>query len=397
MNCATLCDPGPRPGGQRRIVAYVVTHPMTVEVLLRGQLAFLVREGFEVHVLCGPGGALDRAGEATSYRAIGRLRREIRLVSDLWALLEIFVVLRRLRPDIVNASTPKAGLLGMVGGLLARVPHRVYTLRGLRLETARGLKKRVLVIAEKIAVACAHRVVAVSDSLRIRTVATGIAAAEKVEVLGLGSSNGVDTDRFRSGLSRTELELRQSLGLADGTPVIGFVGRLTRDKGIHDLMAAFNQQVLPRVPSACLLVVGGYEDGDPIEETLKRNLEQNPAVVMTGMVADPAPYYRLMNVLALPSYREGFPNAPLEAAASEIPVVAYKATGTIDAVVDGITGVLVPVGAIAPLGEALCSYLLDSELRNRHGQAGRARVVEYFRPDLVWLQWKDFYLRQLRS
>ncbi|MCH7666746.1 MAG: glycosyltransferase family 4 protein [Acidobacteria bacterium] len=372
---------------------------MTVKYLLRGQLAFLVRRGFEVHILAGPRARLDDidAGEGASYRPIRGLSREIHLMSDLWTLFEIFRTLRQLRPDIVNASTPKAGLLGMLASFLARVPNRIYTLRGLRLETTRGLEQGILTITEKIAMACAHRVVAVSTSLRARALHLGLVAPGKIEVLDAGSSNGVDTSRFHGELKASDVELRRLLDLPDNAPVIGFVGRLTRDKGIDDLTIAFTEQVQPRIPSARLLIVGDFETGDSVGVAVQKGLLRNPAVTLTGYVEDSAPYYRLMDVLAFPSYREGFPNAPLEAAASEIPVAGYAATGTVDAVIDGTTGTLVRVGDVAALGDALCSYLINPDLRHRHGKAGRSRVEDHFRSEIIWNEWKKLYLREASS
>ncbi len=398
MTTAMLPGESSRPSGSGRI-AYVVTHPMTVKYLLRGQLAFLVRRGFEVHILAGPRARLDDidAGEGASYRPIRGLSREIHLMSDLWTLFEIFRTLRQLRPDIVNASTPKAGLLGMLASFLARVPNRIYTLRGLRLETTRGLEQGILTITEKIAMACAHRVVAVSTSLRARALHLGLVAPGKIEVLDAGSSNGVDTSRFHGELKASDVELRRLLDLPDNAPVIGFVGRLTRDKGIDDLTIAFTEQVQPRIPSARLLIVGDFETGDSVGVAVQKGLLRNPAVTLTGYVEDSAPYYRLMDVLAFPSYREGFPNAPLEAAASEIPVAGYAATGTVDAVIDGTTGTLVRVGDVAALGDALCSYLINPDLRHRHGKAGRSRVEDHFRSEIIWNEWKKLYLREASS
>lgn len=375
-----------------RCVAYIVTHPVTAKFLLRGHLAFLVARGFKVYLLSSPGKELDEVGRRDGVTCVPvSMSREIRPLQDLVALLRISWHLMRLRPHIVNAGTPKAGFLGMVGAWLARIPHRVFTLRGLRLETSRGWRRIVLMGAERTGLACATKLVSVSESLRSRYLDLGLTRARKIEVLGTGSSNGVDTERFSPAGRADRSEVRLKLDLRGDALVVGYVGRLTRDKGIEDLAAAFERHVLPTFPAARLLIMGAFEPGDAITKTARKKLDDNPALIFTGFVEDPAPYYHAMDVLAIPSRREGFPNAVLEAAASEVPVVGYAATGTVDAVVDGVTGTLVPVGKIEQLGEALCDYLGNPELRRRHGAVARLRVIQSFQREQVWRAWEDLY------
>jgi glycosyltransferase involved in cell wall biosynthesis len=378
----------------------VVTHPMTARYLLRGQAAFLRRHGFEVWVVTSPGedGAEFERQEAVSVVTVP-MRRRIHPAADLLALLRLTGKLRRLRPQLVTASTPKAGALGMVAAWLARVPVRVYTLRGLPLETATGAKRVVLRWAERVAAGLAHSVVCVGPSLRRRYLELGLTAPAKATLIANGSSNGVDTERFRPTPERREraAALRRALDIPANAPVIGCVGRFTRDKGMEDLLAAFLDTVLPAVPQARLLLVGEFEGADPVEPVTRRRLEGDPRVVRTGWVPDAAPYYGVMDLLALPSYREGFPNAPLEAAASGRPTVGFAAVGTLDAVEDGVAGALVPTGDRRALGSALKCYLEDAELRRRHGVAARERVEQLFRQQTVWEAWAAHYRRLLAS
>jgi glycosyltransferase involved in cell wall biosynthesis len=372
----------------------LVSHPMTARILMRGQLAHLAAAGFEVAVAAAPGPDLDAvaAEEGVEVFAMPFTRR-ISPLADLAALARTVGVLRRFRPDVVNAGTPKAGLVGMLAARLCRVPVRIYTVRGLRLETSRGATRRLLAALERLAGGGAHRVVCVGDSLRRRWVELGLGPAAKTVVLGGGSSNGVDVERFRPGEAA---ELRRALAIPDEAPVVGFVGRWTRDKGIADLAWAF-ADLSARHPECRLLLLGDWEEGDPVPEAVRRELLAHPRVVRPGFVADTAPYYRLMDVLAFPSYREGLPNAPLEAAASGVPVVGYAATGTVDAVADGETGTLVAVGDRAALAAALAACLDDPAAAARRGNAGRRRAERLFARRRVWDGWVDLYRRELAA
>jgi glycosyltransferase involved in cell wall biosynthesis len=399
---------GSRPAGGRRrgvktaaapVLAYLVTHPMTARLLLEGQLRSLGEAGFEPVLISSPGPDLEGVAEREGARVETlAMAREIAPLRDAVALARLVRRLRRLGPAIVNAGTPKAGLLGMLAARLAQVPVRVYTLRGLRLETARGARRRLLAAAERLACASAHRVVCVSDSLRRRAVELGLVAEAKTAVLGAGSSNGVDVERFARAARDRErtAALRAELGLPAGAPVVGFVGRFTRDKGIVELAEAF-ERVARELPAARLVLVGDFEAGDPVPAALAARLRRDPRIVLAGFVRDTAPYYPLMDVLAFPSHREGFPNAPLEAAAAGLPAVGFRVTGTVDAVVDGETGRIVAPGDAGALGAALLDYLRDRDLRDRHGRAARERVERSFRREVVWRAWTEEYRRLLAA
>lgn len=165
--------------------------------------------------------------------------------------------------------------------------------------------------------------------------------------------------------------------------MIGFVGRLVRDKGIPDLIEAF-ELIGRRLPSARLLLVGWFDDSeDAINSELRARIACHPRIVCTGFVADTAPYYRAMDVMTLPTWREGFPNAVLEAAATGIPVVTTLSTGSRDAVIPEVTGLLIPPGYPEAIAEAVLALLRDPDRRLRMGRAARARTIERFRDGLV--------------
>jgi glycosyltransferase involved in cell wall biosynthesis len=328
-----------------------------------------------VVLISGPGALAEQlAAEEGADLVSIPMQRGIAPLADVVSIFRLTLALWRLRPALTEFSTPKAALLGNVAALLCRVPSRVYLLRGLRLETSRGFKRAVLKASERLAAACAHIVVCNSESLRRQASVLGIACESKMRLIADGSSNGVDVQRFVPGPDI----MRAQLGIPAGAPVLGFVGRLTRDKGVPDLLEAFNR-LLERVPDARLLLVGWFDESEDALTIYQRaRIEAHPRIVRTGFVPDTAPYYRAMDVLVLPTWREGFPNAVLEAAASGVPVVTTQATGARDAVVHGITGLLVPPGDPRALAKTLLVLLEHPHRRSSMGKAARRWVVERF-------------------
>jgi glycosyltransferase involved in cell wall biosynthesis len=196
------------------------------------------------------------------------------------------------------------------------------------------------------------------------------------------------------GARQKARELRRQRGIEEDAPVIGFVGRFTRDKGVAELYQAFIS-LREQYSSLRVLLVGDFEVGDPIAPDIRRAIESNCAVIRTGFVPDVVPYYHIMDICVLPTYREGFPGVPLEAQAAGIPVVTTQATGAIDSVLDGQTGFIVRVGDVDALRDAINRLLGDSSLRQRMGEAGSAWVKAVFRQEIVWAAIEQAYKKEL--
>ena len=363
-------------------------------LVLRGRLRALRIAGFDVTVVSNPGDLLTRTAALEGVRSIAiPISRGIAPLADLISLVRLWLLIGRLRPEMVEFSTPKAGLLGTLAARLRGVPRRVYMLRGLKLETTRGIKRQILLAAERLAARCAYVVLCNSRSLMAQALALKLAPASRLQLLGAGSSNGVDTDHFCPGPSK----VRDLLRLPRRAKVIGFVGRLTRDKGLPELVEAFNQ-ILLREPDAHLVLVGWFDNGeDSLSASLRAQISAHRRIHLTGFVSDPLPFYRAMDVMVLPTWREGFPNVVLEAAATGIPVVTTFSTGSRDSVVPEVTGLLIPPGYPEAIVEAVCKLLADPHRAHRMGAAARAWVLENYVDEHVMSLTSSFYKSLLES
>ncbi len=379
----------PRP----RTVVLGVTADQSI-TLLRGLPQFLREQGWDVHVVSTPGPLLERlaADEGVTVHGLAMARNPSPL-SDLRALAKWIALLQKLRPASLMVGTPKAGLLGSLAGFVTRVPRRIYVLRGLRLETTTGLPRFALASLERLTAAASHTVLAVSHSLAQLYIDSRLAPRRKVRVLGEGSSNGVDVHAHELGAlpegALADAQARASL--TPDLPVIGFVGRLTRDKGLAVLMEAA-ERLSAKGLSFQLLLVGGVDSEDG-REILARLMESAIDVSAVGHVDDPRPYFHLMDVLCLPTFREGFPNVVLQASASRVPTVTTRATGAVDSVVDGVTGLLADIGDSSSLAAALEPLIRDPDRRMAMGQASRKRVMQHFDQVDVWARTADMLTR----
>ncbi|MHA6513700.1 glycosyltransferase family 4 protein [Tessaracoccus sp. Z1128] len=366
---------------QRRLL-YGVTIPTSAVTLLRGQLEWMSAQGWDVHVAMAPGPGFDEVAARTGVTAHALdMKREPSPLDDAVSLRRWIALIRELRPDVVNVGTPKAGLLGTMAAWLCRVPQRIYVVRGLRLEGVTGSKRALLWIMERIAIALSTHTVSVSHSLARELKAQRLLPRRRSAiVIGSGSSNGVDVDGVRAAVDGRREELRHQFGISAATKVIGVVGRVTRDKGFDTLAAALRSDQFRPDGDVALALMGSVED-----EGLARELEALPfRVFELGHQAQPWPWYSLMDLLCLPTRREGFPNVILEAAVAGIPTVTTRATGAVDSVVAGHTGLLVDVDDAGALAIALTTLVNDDAERTRQGGQARQWAEQEFPNERIW-------------
>jgi len=363
-------------------------------VFVEGQASYMRERGISVHAVSSPGELLDRFGrvEQIPVHGIGMGRR-ITPLTDLAALVKLVRLFRRVRPTIVHTHTLKAGLLGMLAAWFARVPIRVYHLHGLMYPSKSGFSRSLARWTEMYIARLAHRVICVGRSVMARACADGGFDPDTTTVLVEGSANGLDAlTRFNPDLvsERDRTDVRAALACPEKALLVGFVGRIARDKGIEELVAAW-RSLRTEYPELHLIMVGPFEQETPVASETVELIESDPRIYRLGWIHDMPRIYAALDLVVLPSYREGFPYVPLEAAAMGLPVVATRVGGCEDVVVDGKTGTLIPPRDATALEEALRAYLRDPDLRRTHGAAGRARVVEDFRREPIWEALFDEY------
>lgn len=375
---------------------HVMTVPQTF-VLLTGQATFMREHGFALTAVAsdGPYATVFAAQEGVDVVAV-EMPRRITPLADLHALRALVRVIRARRPAIVHAHTPKGGLLGMLAATIARVPIRIYHLRGLPLETATGVTRLLLTLSERVSCSLAHRVLCNSDSLRRQVLSLHLVSGAKIVVPCAGSGNGVDAaakynpDRESSASRGAQRDL---WSIPHDAVVVAFVGRLARDKGVAELAAAWSQ-VRDEFPAAVLMLAGPVDEArEALPTGVLQALQSDPRVRLTGLLRDARQVYVAADLVVHPSHREGFPNVPLEAAAMGLPVITTTATGCIDSVVDATTGAIVPTGDADALAVALQRYLASPTLRAAHGAAGQERARRDFLPQRLW----EAYLSEYRA
>jgi glycosyltransferase involved in cell wall biosynthesis len=376
-------------------IAIQTTVPASLYTFFRGQLTWLKSHDFEVHTISAPGEELQWVAEAekvtTHAVAMTRSFSPLRDPLALWSLIRLY---RKSRFTVVHSFTPKGGLLGMLAAAAAGCPVRLFTLWGMA-PTAINFRTRMRVWANKVSCALAHKIFIECPSTAELAVASGLCSREKVVVVPAWSTNTLDSKLVDlSDLAETRAAARHDWGLPPESVVIGFVGRVVRDKGVHELMKAF-ENLASEFPELHLLVVGVREAEDPVGQDILRRMDQHPRICCTGFQKNVKKSLSAMDILVHPSYREGLPTAPLEASARGLPVIVTRIPGCIDAVQEGVTGLLVEPRDAPGLAEAIRYYLKNPDVRQQHGRNGRGWVLKKYDREVAWMALLNEYQKIL--
>ena len=283
------------------------------------------------------------------------MTRKITPFADLVSLWKLYLFFKREKPAIIHSHTPKAGLLAMLAGKMAGIRIRIHTVAGLRFATASGMSRKVLIQMEKLTASAATHVWPNSNSILRYISEHRLANPKKLEVIGYGSSNGINLERYAaSSLNADRIDETKKMIRYDSSLVyLLCVGRIVKDKGMDELLTVFSIVYKER-PDLRLVLVGSYEDDlDPISDAARKILKEHPGIIHISWSDHVEYFMHLANILVHPSHREGFPNVLLQAGALNCPVVCSRIDGNIDIVDDGETGLIFEVQDTRSLEEKL--------------------------------------------
>ena len=373
----------------------------TAESFFDGQFKYLTDQRYEIVVVSSDAPNTDAFCKRNGVRFVPlNIPRSVSPMAIVKAVKSICSLIRKEKADAVFGHTPVGALCAMIAARLCGVKNRVYYRHGLIYTTMKGLKHTIFKAEEKFVASLATSVINVSHSLSKLAVADGLNKAEKQYVIGHGTCGGIDAQNiFNPSLVDADklLFIKKKLGFNDADIVFGFCGRICNDKGIPELVDAFELfQKLHSNIKAKLLFIGRFDTRDGISEEKKQQIESNSDIVISGHIdkVEIPYYYSMLDVFVFPSHREGFGMCVVEASAMEKPILDSRAHGCVDAIVEHETGEYIDLSA-----DEICKgmeLMLDEDLRGKLGKSGRKRVLEWYDFQVMWPLISDLYKKILR-
>lgn len=369
---------------------------MSLNKLLNGQWEYF-KDYYSITAVSSNKKELEKFREHfnTSYHEIP-LTRKITPFHDLYCIFKLYCFLRKEKPKIVHTQTPKAGLVGMIAAFLARVPVRMHDVVGLPLMEKRGLKFYILYYVEKLTYACAHVIYPNSSGLKDYMLNINLVSSSKAKVIAHGSSNGIDVSHFSkkhySAASKKIFQKKWNLDPSDF--VFLFVGRLVGDKGINELILAFDK-LSKQKSDLKLMLVGTYEEAlDPLKNDTLEKIKVNSQIIYAAYQEDVRAFYAYTSCFVFPSYREGFPNVVLEATAMELPCIVTDINGSNEIIFNDYNGLVIPKKDPNKLQDAMYKVYADETFRNSIVVNARKGVEEKFEKKIFYSALLEEYKKQ---
>jgi len=371
----------------------ITTVAMSLKTLLKGQLRYM-NNHFNIIGVSSGGPNLEAVEKQEGISTIEvNMTRTITPFKDLKAVYQLYKVFKKEKPEIVHTHTPKAGTVGMLAAKLAGVPHRLHTIAGLPLLEATGNKRKLLNVVEKFTYRYATLVLPNSFAMKDIIIEEKFCSEKKLRVIGNGSSNGIDTNHYDVKNVPTDSidALKKQLNISPQDVVFLFIGRVVKDKGINELVEAFNA-ISQSHSDAKLIIVGGKEEElDPIAPATDTIINNNNNIHEIGAVKDIRPYVAISDVLAFPSYREGFPNVVLQASCMERPCIVTDINGCNEIISNNFNGLIIPPKDSEALRKAMMTLYNNPNLIKELGANARPNIVNKYKRELIWQELLELY------
>lgn len=358
------------------------TVPISLNILLRGQLKFL-NQFFEIKAVSSRGNDLEeiRIREGVEVEVL-EMERKISLFKDLASLINMYIYLRQEKPQIIHSITPKAGLISMLAGKMAGVPIRMHTFTGLIFPTKKGTMQKILIKMDQLLCWAATNVYPEGKGVKSDLEKYNI-TSKPLKIIANGNVSGIDLSHYNPNTidEVLKINLKKSLKISDSDFVFIFVGRLVGDKGINELVEAY---VKIRDQNTKLLLVGPYENDDPLKKETLKKIQEYEDIISTGFQKDVRPYFSISNVLVFPSYREGFPNVVIQAGAMDLPSIVSDINGCNEIVSHGKNGIVIPSKNIEKLAEAMKEVKKNTKQYTEMKRNARNIISSRYEQSIIW-------------
>lgn len=353
--------------------------------LIKGQLQFL-NQFYEIVAVAAGEEKLKFVGEREGVRTKAvHMERKIDIVKDVKSLISLYRLFRKEKPAVVHSMTPKAGLLSMMAAYYAGVPVRLHTFTGLIFPTETGMKQKLLIAMDRLLCHYATNIYPEGKGVKDDLIKFKI-TRKPLKVLANGNINGIDTTYFSPEVitESDKKKLKEQLGIDDSDFIFIFVGRIVKDKGINELIAAFDKLTTTSRNAKLLLVGELNQKTNKVTPETEKIINENPAIIAVGYQTDVRPFYAISDALAFPSYREGFPNVVMQAAAMALPSIVTDISGSNEIILAGSNGVIIPVREEDALFAAMENFITNPEYVSKLQRNARPSIVERYERKHVW-------------
>lgn len=359
----------------------------------KGQYQLLLSD-FDITAIASDKKRLKEVGEENHIKIhYIPMEREISIFKDIYCLICFIFYFIRQRPYIVHGNTPKGSLLSMIAAWITRVPVRIYMCHGLRYQGCYGLKRKLLMFMERISCSCATEIICVSHGIKEVLIEDRITNKEPI-VIWNGSVQGIDMGKFNPDNITDKQGLKGKYGIEDDDFVLTFVGRIVKDKGINELVEAFEYLSL-KYSDIKLLLIGWNEDkGNPVSDKTKEIIDNNKNIIVTGPQSNIVPFLSITDLFVFPSYREGFGLSLMEAGAMNVPSVVSNIPGCKEVIIDGLTGLLIKPRSTSAIIESIEKLYNGRELLDYLKSNCRKSIIERYEQNQLWQHYREYYLRK---